>query len=49
VLKEVGTKARHDIMELTGMPVHLELFVKVREDWTEDEFFLNELGEEHGS
>ena len=49
VLKEVGTKARHDIMELTGSPVHLELFVKVREDWTEDEFFLNELGEEHGS
>ena len=49
VLKDVGTKARMDLMELTGGPVHLELFVKVREDWTEDEFFLNELGEEHGS
>ena len=49
VLKDVGSKARQDIMELTGAPVHLELFVKVREDWTEDEFFLNELGEEHGS
>jgi GTP-binding protein Era len=49
VLKEVGTQARQEIMELTGAPVHLELFVKVREDWTEDEFFLNELGEEHGS
>lgn len=49
VLKDVGTKARQDIMELTGGPVHLELFVKVREDWTEDEYFLNELGEEFGS
>lgn len=49
VLKEVGTQARQEIMELTGTPVHLELFVKVREDWTEDEFFMNELGEEHGS
>jgi GTPase len=49
LLKDVGTQARHEIMELTGSPVHLELFVKVREGWTEDEFFLNELGEEHGS
>lgn len=49
VLKKVGTDARQDIMELLGKPVHLELFVKVREDWTEDEYFLNELGEEHGS
>ncbi|WP_243357722.1 GTPase Era [Fundidesulfovibrio terrae] len=49
VLKDVGTQARQEIMELTGAPVHLELFVKVREDWTEDEFFMNELGEEHGS
>ena len=49
VLKDVGTKARMDLMELTGGAVHLELFVKVREDWTEDEYFLNELGEEHGS
>jgi len=49
VLKDIGTKARMDLMELTGGAVHLELFVKVREDWTEDEYFLNELGEEHGS
>ena len=49
VLKDVGTKARMDLMALTGSPVHLELFVKVREDWTEDEYFLNELGEDQGS
>lgn len=49
VLKKVGTEARVDIMELLGTPAHLELFVKVREDWTEDDFFMNELGEDHGS
>ncbi|GFK95280.1 GTPase Era [Fundidesulfovibrio magnetotacticus] len=49
VLKDVGSKARQDLIELMGGPVHLELFVKVREGWTEDEFFLNELGEEQGS
>ena len=49
VLKKVGTEARADIMELLGTPAHLELFVKVREDWTEDDSFISELGEEHGS
>lgn len=49
VLKDVGTQARQEIMELTGRPVHLELWVKVREDWTEDDHFMNELGEDLGS
>ena len=49
VLKDVGTKARQEIMELAGGPVRLDLYVKVREDWTEDEFFLNELDEEQGT
>lgn len=48
LLKEVGTKARLEIMELTGASVHLELWVKVRPDWTEDEFFLNDLDQEQG-
>ncbi|MFP5240542.1 MAG: GTPase Era [Acidobacteriota bacterium] len=49
VLKDVGSQARQEIMELTGRPVHLELWVKVREDWTEDDHFMNELGEDLGS
>lgn len=48
VLKDVGTKARLEIMELMGIPVHLELWVKVRRDWTEDQRFLIELDEDHG-
>ena len=44
VLKQVGMEARQDIRELIGGKVHLELWVKVRENWTEDAAFLRELG-----
>lgn len=39
-IKEIGIQARHDIEALTEMKVHLELWVKVREGWTEDVNFL---------
>ena len=41
-LKKVGTDARKGINELTGKRVHLELWVKVRENWTADPYFLHE-------
>ncbi len=43
-LKEIGTNARRDIEKLLGRHVYLELFVKVREHWRDDERTLNELG-----
>lgn len=43
-LKEVGTAARADIEKLLGRRVFLNLFVKVRERWRDDERVLNELG-----
>jgi GTP-binding protein Era len=43
-LKEVGTAARLDMERLFGMKVFLELWVKVREGWREDEQALTELG-----
>ena len=43
-IKAIGTEARKDIQELVGGKVHLELWVKVREHWTEDAAFLRELG-----
>ncbi|BCS89323.1 GTPase Era [Pseudodesulfovibrio sediminis] len=43
-LKRIGTDARKDISELTGTKVHLELWVKVREGWTEDPGFLRAMG-----
>jgi len=43
-LKSVGTAARKELQEMTGKKVHLELWVKVREGWTEDIGFLRMLG-----
>ena len=42
-LKEIGTSARKDIEALIGHKVHLELWVKVREGWSEDPSFLQLL------
>ena len=43
-LKQIGIEARKDIEELLGQRVYLELFVKVREGWTEDAGFLRAMG-----
>lgn len=43
-LKEIGTAARADIEKLLARRVFLNLFVKVRERWRDDERVLNELG-----
>ena len=43
-IKQIGSEARKDIQELVGGKVHLELWVKVREHWTEDPSFLRDLG-----
>lgn len=42
-LKKVGQTARLEIAEILGTKVHLELWVKVREDWPEDMGFLQSL------
>ena len=43
-LKQVGSAARKDMERLFGMKVFLEMWVKVREAWREDELVLTELG-----
>ena len=43
-LKAIGTQARLDMERLFGMKVFLELWVKVRKAWREDEQTLAELG-----
>lgn len=42
-LKKIGQAARLEIADILGTKVHLELWVKVREDWTEDMGFLHSL------
>jgi len=43
-LKEIGTRARREIENLLGHRCHLELFVKVEEDWRNKEQLLDEFG-----
>ena len=43
-LKEIGTTARLQIAALVGMPVHLDLKVKVLKDWQRNPKHLNRLG-----
>jgi len=43
-IKAIGSAARQEMQELLGRKVHLELWVKVREHWTEDPHFLREIG-----
>ena len=43
-LKEIGRAARLDLKAHFGRPVHLELWVKVREGWSDDERILRRFG-----
>ncbi|HEU0253658.1 MAG TPA: GTPase Era [Pyrinomonadaceae bacterium] len=43
-LKEIGIRARREIENLLGHRCHLELFVKVEEDWRNKEQLLDEYG-----
>src|SRR5215813_2825349 len=43
-LKDVGIQARREIETLVGHQVHLELFVKVEDDWRNKEHLLDEMG-----
>ncbi len=44
MIKELGTLARKDIEEFIGRKVFLELFVKVRPKWRDNEIHLREYG-----
>jgi len=44
MLKRIGSMARADIEKMTEGKVFLRLWVKVRNDWRDNDFMLNELG-----
>lgn len=44
MIKKLGTLARKDIEEFLGSKVFLELFVKFRPKWRDNEMFLKEYG-----
>ena len=43
-IKQLGTNARKEIEEFLGYPIFLDLFVKVKENWRDDERQLNSFG-----
>jgi GTP-binding protein Era len=43
-IKQMGTDARKDLIALLENRVHLELWVKVKENWSDDERALASLG-----
>ncbi|MDX1795464.1 MAG: GTPase Era [Hydrogenovibrio sp.] len=44
LIKQMGIQARKDLMNLLDARVHLELWVKVKENWSDDERALASLG-----
>lgn len=44
MIKKIGTEARKDIKNFLGLPVYLELFVKVEENWRNKKCQLKEFG-----
>lgn len=44
MIKQVGSLARKDIEEFLGQKIFLELFVKVKNKWRDDDFKLKEYG-----
>ncbi|NOZ31840.1 MAG: GTPase Era [Alphaproteobacteria bacterium] len=46
-IKAIGVEARADLTSMFGVPVHLFLFVKVREKWTDDPARYAEMGLEY--
>ena len=43
-IKSIGAEARKEIADVAGVPVHLFLFVKVRENWGDDPDRYREMG-----
>jgi GTPase len=43
-IKAIGADARRELAEIVGQPVHLFLFVKVRENWGDDPERYREMG-----
>jgi GTP-binding protein Era len=43
-IKSIGAESRKELTDILGVPVHLFLFVKVRENWADDPDRYREMG-----
>ncbi|MCZ6716467.1 MAG: GTPase Era [Gammaproteobacteria bacterium] len=46
MMKKIGEAARRDLKRFVGEPVHLELWVKVKEKWADNEMVVKSMGYE---
>lgn len=44
MLRDIGSQARYDIEKLLDMKVHLQLWVKVKNNWRDSDFLLKNFG-----
>lgn len=44
MLKKIGSQARHEMENLLGMKVNLQIWVKVKKDWRDSDFLLKNYG-----
>ncbi|MCL1877424.1 MAG: GTPase Era [Defluviitaleaceae bacterium] len=44
MLKKIGTAARHDIQRLLGSPIFLDVWVKIKKNWRDNDFLLKNFG-----
>ena len=44
MLKKIGSYAREDMEDFFGIKVFLDLWVKVKENWRESDFIINNFG-----
>jgi GTP-binding protein Era len=44
MLKKIGTAARRDIELLLGSPIFIDIWVKVKKNWRDNDFLLKNFG-----
>ena len=44
MLKQIATKARKDLEQMIGMQVFLTLYVRVKDEWRDNDYIMKELG-----
>ncbi|MFK5884089.1 MAG: GTPase Era [Candidatus Izemoplasma sp.] len=44
MIKEIGVRARKDILNLLGSKIYLDLYCKVEKDWRNKDFYLKNFG-----
>ena len=44
MIKKIGSYAREDLEAFFGVKVHLDLWVKVKENWRDSDYYLGDSG-----